>query len=84
MTDSLCSGADFGAITKEYFWGGLQALKHERIDGRHLFEGEDNHMIPSADSKLLRSGIFLCVGKFIAHAIIHCGIGFIGISEAIS
>ena len=60
------------------------ALQNERIDGRPLFEGQIDHLLPVTDSKLLRSGVFGTVGKFIAHAIIHCGIGAIGLSEAVS
>src|SRR5271154_2253417 len=73
---------DIGALTREFFWKGIQSLVNDKMDGKKLFEGEADHLLPTVDSILLRSGIFSTVGKFIAHSIIHCGIGLIGISTA--
>jgi hypothetical protein len=70
-------------LTREFFWKGLLALYQEKIDGKILFEGAADHKVPSTDSRLIRSGIYKTVGKFIGHAIIHCGIGFLGLSEAV-
>jgi len=58
------------------------ALRQERVNGIPLFEGQQDHFLPSTDSRLLRTGVFKIVGKFMAHAAIHCGIGFIGLSLA--
>lgn len=58
------------------------ALINEKIDGRCLFEGEEDHKLPVTDSTLLRGGLFRMAGKFIAHSIIHTGIGLVGISPA--
>lgn len=76
------TGEDIRALSREFFWKGLVSLCNERLDSRSLFEGETDHKLPSCDAKLVRSGIFKTVGKFMAHSAMHSGIGFIGLSEA--
>lgn len=71
-------------MTREFFWNGLLSLCNDRIDCKPLFDGEIDHRLPSSDAKLLRSGIFKAVGKFMAHSAIHAGMSFFGLSEAAS
>jgi hypothetical protein len=72
-----------GALTKEYFSNGHDAILRERYQGRFaVFEGDDDHKLPSHDAMLLRSGIFQAVGKFIAHSYIHTGVAMVGLCNA--
>lgn len=40
-------------------------------------------MVPVCDVSLIRSGVLKQVGMFIVHGIIHCGLGFVGLSPAV-
>ena len=48
-----------------------------------LFDGEADHRIPCTDITLLRSRIFILVGKLMAYLAIHSGYAFLGLSPAV-
>ena len=70
-------------MTREFFWKGISALTSERVQGLPLLEGEMDHKIPTCDAVMLRGGRFRDLGKFIGHALLHMGIGFVGLSTAV-
>jgi hypothetical protein len=74
-----------GALTKEYFSNGHEAVLNDRYLGRYqLFEGEEGHKVPSHDAMLLRSGVFEALGKFMAHSYIHTGVALHGVCSTIA
>ena len=48
-----------------------------------VFEGEDDHKVPVANSLLQRTGFYKLVGKMIAHSFIHNGPPVFGVSQAV-
>lgn len=78
------TGRDIGALSKEYFWKALLALSNEKIDGSALFVGADDHLLPSTNAFIMRSGVLKAVGKLMSHAAIHTGIAFIGLARPIA
>lgn len=41
-----------------------------------LFEGNSKRLLPLYNSSIVYSGIFVAIGKMIAHSIAQCGVGF--------
>lgn len=78
------TGIDAGALTKEYFSTGIAALMKEPLnarDGGHpLLEGKADHKLPSPNPFLQQCGLYVAVGKFISHSILHGGPGIHGLS----
>ena len=78
------TGIDAGALTKVYFSVGMAALAKEALtagDGSYpLFEGTEDHKLPTPNPFLQQCGIYVAVGKFIAHSILHGGPGLHGLS----
>lgn len=77
------SGRDVNGLTKEFFSIGISALQSGRIGNHPLFEGQLDHLLPTCDPFLLNSGYFKVLGKFMAHAAVHVGVGFIGLSRSV-
>lgn len=48
-----------------------------------VFEGEPDHLIPSASEQLLNSDMFAVAGRMIGHSFLHGGPSFPGLSPAI-
>ena len=48
-----------------------------------VFEGEDDHKVPVANSLLQRTGFYKLVGKMIAHSFTHNGSPVFGVSQAV-
>lgn len=48
-----------------------------------LFEGETDHMVPTASAVLIQSDIFVMAGRLIGHSIINGGPNLSGISLAV-
>ncbi len=48
-----------------------------------IFEGEDDHKVPVANSLLRSTGFYTLVGRMIAHSFLHSGPPVFGISQAI-
>ena len=80
-------GIDAGALTKEYFSVGMAALTKEPLtagDGSYpLFEGKTDHKLPTPNPFLQQCGMYVAVGKFIAHSILHGGPGLHGLSPVL-
>jgi len=80
----LFVGHDVGALTREYFDATQRALFESRYMGRYpIFEGDNDHKVPSSDLLLLRKGVFQAVGKFLAHSYINTGIALYNLSPCI-
>lgn len=81
------TGIDAGALTKEYFGIGMVALMKEPLtagDGSYpLFEGKPDHKLPTPNPFLQQCGMYVAVGKFIAHSILHGGPGLGGVSPVL-
>ena len=80
-------GIDAGALTREYFSIGMMALTKEPLntgDGSYpLFEGKPDYKLPTPNPFLQQCGMYVAVGKFIAHSILHGGPGLAGVSEVL-
>ena len=76
-------GLDDGGPRREFFSLAVRALTTARIDGMCLFDGEDGYKLPSESRCLADSGIFVLVGKLIAHSVLHGSHGPVGLSPAI-
>ena len=78
------TGIDAGALTKDYFSVGMAALAKEALtagDGSYpLFECTEDHKLPTPNPFLQQCGMYVAVGKFIAHSILHGGQGLHGLS----
>ena len=78
------TGIDAGALTTEYFSVGMAALAKEALtagDGSYpLFEGTEDHKLPTPNPFLQQCGMYVAVGKFTAHSILHGGPGLHGLS----
>ena len=48
-----------------------------------IFEGENDHKVPVANSLLRSTGFYKLVGRMIAHSFLHSGLPVFGISQAI-
>lgn len=48
-----------------------------------LFEGEQDHLLPSTSRTLLESDLFVVAGRMIGHSFLHGGPALYGVSEAI-
>ena len=48
-----------------------------------LFEGEQDHLLPSTSQILLESDLFVIAGRMIGHSFLHSGPSLYGVSEAI-
>ena len=71
------TGIDAGALTKEYL--AKEALTAG--DGSYpLFEGTEDHKLPTPNPFLQQCRMYVAVGKFIAHSILHGGPGLHGLS----
>jgi hypothetical protein len=80
----MASGADAGALMREYFWTSMRALSIGKFMLQSpIFEGEDDHRIPNTDAVLIRSNVFSLVGKFMAHSALHTGIAFVGLAKPV-
>jgi len=78
----IFSAHDHGGVTREYFECCLAALPTFQLHGRYaLFEGETDHLLPSTDSALLRSGVFYAIGKLMAHCLLNTGIAAYGLAK---
>lgn len=76
-------GRDVNALTREYFLLGIAELKNFKLQGTHsLLEGTSDYLLPTCDSMLKASGYYRLLGKFMAHAAVHVGVAFIGLSSA--
>ena len=69
-----------GALTRDFFYIGFQAVGTEMFKDRKMMEGRMGHMIPSNahDHKA-----FLLLGKMIGHAVVNGVRGMHGMSPAI-
>ena len=77
------AGMDADALTREYFHILMSSLK-EGAGCIVLFEGEENHLLPVHCTEYVASQYFVYVGKMIAHSILHCGKGLVGLSRALA
>jgi hypothetical protein len=58
-------------------------MRTERFDRSiTLFDGEEDHRLPSLDISLLRSRIFPLVGKLMSYLGVHSGHSFLGLSPS--
>lgn len=48
-----------------------------------IFEGENDHKVPVANSLLRRTGFYKATGRMIAHSFLHGGPPVFGLSEAV-
>lgn len=48
-----------------------------------LFDGQKDHLVPSASSVLVESDLFLMAGRMIGHSFIHGGPTLSGLSKAV-
>lgn len=48
-----------------------------------IFEGEQDHLIPSVSKELLENDMFTVAGRIIGHSFLHSGPSFPGLSPAI-
>ncbi|XP_046862669.1 uncharacterized protein LOC124456227 [Xenia sp. Carnegie-2017] len=48
-----------------------------------VFEGENDHKVPVANSLLRSTGFYKCIGRMIAHSFLHAGSPLFGISEVV-
>lgn len=46
-----------------------------------MFEGEEDHLIPSTSHLLLESGLFVVAGRMIGHSFLHDGPTLCGLSQ---
>lgn len=49
-----------------------------------LFEGEKDHLVPSASQVLIDSDLFLMAGRMIGHSFLHNGPCLTGLSQVIT
>lgn len=48
-----------------------------------VFEGENDHKVPVANSLLRSTGFYKCIGRMIAHSFLHAGSPLFGISKVV-
>lgn len=48
-----------------------------------MFEGEKDHLVPSASQVLVDSDLFLVAGRMIGHSFLHNGPSLTGLSQAV-
>lgn len=48
-----------------------------------VFEGENDHKIPVANSLLRSTGFYKCIGRMIEHSFLHAGSPVFGISKLV-
>lgn len=78
-------GIDAGGLTREFFHLVLTRMSNgDSNTGITLFEGATDHIVPIHCSSSLDSGLFHLFGKFLAHSILHGGMGFLGMAPAVA
>lgn len=75
-------GSDASGPTREYFYQAMFCLVSGDPDS-HLFEGEEDHLVPIHCIESYDSLLFCYTGLMICHSVLHEGYPRVGLSEAV-
>lgn len=75
-------GSDASGPTREYFYLAMSRLVSGDPD-IHLFEGEEDHLVPIHCIESYDSLLFYYTGLMICHSVLHEGYPLVGLSETV-
>ena len=75
-------GSDASGPTRECFYLAMSCLVSGDPD-MHLFEGEEDHLVPIHCIESYDSFLFYYTGLMICHSVLHDGYPLVGLSEAV-